>query len=92
MVAMDLRRHLQQERCPEKGDVRAHFAKLHTIWEDLAMMGHPPDDNEFYTIILGSLPSSFEPFISTLNATSSVLGTVLSPNELMQAFTDEHNR
>ncbi len=76
MVAVDLRRRLQQERCVEKGDVRAHFAKLRTMREDLATMGHPPDDDEFYAIILGSLPSSFEPFISALNATSSVLGTV----------------
>jgi len=53
-------------------------------------MGHTPDDDKFYAIILGSLPSSFEPFISALNATSSVLGTVLSPDELMQAFTDEY--
>jgi len=92
MVAVDLRRRLQQERCAEKGDVRGHFSKLRTMREDLAAMGHPPGDDEFYTIILGSLPYSFEPFISALNATSSVLGTVLSPNELMQAFTDEYDR
>jgi len=92
MVAVDLRRRLQQERCAEKGDVRAHFSKLRTMQEDLAAMGHTPGDDEFYTIILGSLPYSFEPFISALNATSSVLGTVLSPDELMQAFTDEYDR
>jgi hypothetical protein len=92
MVAVDLRRRLQQERCAEKGDVRAHFAKLRTMREDLAAMGHPPGEDEFYAIILGSLPTSFEPFISALNATSSVLGTVLSADELMQAFTDEYDR
>jgi len=92
MVAVDLRRRLQQERCPEKGDVRAHFAKLRIMREDLAAMGHPPGEDEFYAIILGSLPSSYEPFISALNATSSVVGNVLSPDELMQAFTDEFER
>jgi hypothetical protein len=88
MVAVDLRQCLQQERCTEKGDVRAHFSKLRMMQEDLAAMGHPPGDDKFYVIILGSLPYSFKPFISALNATSSVLGTVLSSNELMQAFTD----
>jgi hypothetical protein len=92
MVAVDLRRCLQQERCTEKGDVRAHFFKLCTMREDLAAIGHPPGDDEFYAIILGSLPYSFEPFISALNATASIVGTILSPNELMQAFTDENNR
>jgi len=60
--------------------------------EDLASMGHAPGDDELYAIILGSLPYSFEPFISALNATSSVLGTILSPDDLMQAFTDEYDR
>ena len=59
--------------------------------EDLASMGHPPGDDEFYAIILGSLSSSYEPFISALNATSSIVGTVLSPDELIQAITDEYN-
>jgi hypothetical protein len=86
MVAVDLRRRLQQERCSEKGDVRAHFAKLRTMREDLAAMGHPPNEDEFYAIILGSLPSSYEPFISAMNATSSVLGTFLSSDNLMQAL------
>ena len=92
MVSVDLRRRLQQERCAEKGDVRAHFSNLRLMREDLAAMGHAPGDDELYVIILGSLPYSFEPFISALNATSSVLGTILSPDDLMQAFTDEYER
>jgi len=62
----------------------------------LPKIGKRPDwtglSSTIYAIILGSLPSSFEPFISALNATSSVLGTVLSPDELMQAFSDEYDR
>ena len=92
MVAVDLRRRLQQERCAEKGDVRMHFLKLCLMREDLASMGHAPGDDKLYAIILGSLPYSFKPFISALNATLSVLGTILSPDDLMQAFTDEYDR
>ena len=91
MVAVDLRRRLQQERCAEKGDMQAHFSKLRLMREDLAAMGHPPGEDEFYAIILGSLPYSFEPFISALNTISSVMGTILAPDELMQAFTDEYD-
>ncbi|RDB21868.1 Retrovirus-related Pol polyprotein from transposon TNT 1-94 [Hypsizygus marmoreus] len=92
MVSVDLRRRLQDERCPEKGDVRAHFAKLRTMREDLAAMGHPPSDEDFYAIILGSLPPSFDAYISAVNATSSVLGTTLSPDELMSTVTEEYER
>jgi len=68
-----------------------HLSKLRLMREDLAAMGHAPGDDELYAIILGSLPYSFEPFISALNATLSVLGTILSPDDLMQAFTDEYD-
>ncbi len=58
MVSVDLRQHLQQERCAEKGDVQAHFSKLRLMREDLAAMGHAPGDDELYAITLGLLPYS----------------------------------
>ncbi|KAF8816689.1 hypothetical protein BYT27DRAFT_7076762, partial [Phlegmacium glaucopus] len=41
-------------------------------------------------IILGSLPSSYNPYISTVNATSSVLGKTLSADDLMLTITEEY--
>ncbi|KAF8805692.1 hypothetical protein BYT27DRAFT_7296409, partial [Phlegmacium glaucopus] len=58
--------------------------------EDLALMGQPLADNDFYVIRLGSLPSSYDPYISAVNATSSVLGKTLSPNDLMQMISEEY--
>ncbi|KJA27258.1 hypothetical protein HYPSUDRAFT_131081, partial [Hypholoma sublateritium FD-334 SS-4] len=63
MVSIDLRRRLQEERCPERGDLRAHFAKLCLMREELTSMGHPPDDMEFYAIVMGSLPPSYDHFL-----------------------------
>jgi len=91
-VSVDLRRRLQQERCPDRGDVRAHFNKLRVMREDLAAMGHPPSEDDFYAIIMGSLPPSFDPYISAVNATSSVIGTTLSAEDLMQTVTEEYER
>ena len=53
-------------------------------------MGSPPGEDEFYVIILGSLPSSYDPYISALNATLSVLGSVLSSDDLIQTITDKY--
>jgi hypothetical protein len=58
--------------------------------EDLTLMGQPPSEDDFYATILGSLPPSFDPYISTVNATSSVLGTSLSPEKLMLTVTEEY--
>ena len=53
---------------------------------------HCPSEDDFYAIVIGSLPPSYDPYISALNATSSVLGTFLSPDDLMHTITDEYDR
>ena len=92
MVSIDLRRRLQELRCAEKGNIVDHFATLRTMREDLASMGESLTENDFYAIIMGSLslPSSYDPYLSALNATSSVLGTHLSAEDLMLSITEEY--
>ena len=92
MVSVDLRRRIQDLRCAEKGDMISHFATLRTMREDLAAMGHPLSENDFYAIILGSLPQSYDPYISAVNATSSVLGKTISADDLMLTVTEEYER
>ena len=58
--------------------------------EDLASMGQPLSDDEMYAIILGSLPPSYNSYISAVSATSSVLGTMLSADDLMLTITDKY--
>lgn len=58
--------------------------------EDLAAMGQSVSDNNFFGIIMGSLPSSYDPYVSAVIATSSVLGTTLSANDLMLMLTEEY--
>jgi len=36
-------------------------------------------DNGFYTILIGSLPSGYKPFISAVNPTSGILEPYLLP-------------
>ena len=92
MVSVDLRRRIQELRCAEKGDMLNHFATLRTMREDLAAMGQPLSENDFYAIILGSLPASYDPYISAVNATSSVLGKTISADDLMLTVTEEYER
>ena len=80
---------MQQHRA-KKGDIRLHFDILCLMCENLASMGHSPSEDDFYAIVIGSLPPSYDP--SALNSTSSVLGTFLSPNNLMQTVTSEYDR
>ncbi|PPQ95155.1 hypothetical protein CVT25_013294 [Psilocybe cyanescens] len=83
MVSVDLHHWLQQERCAERGDVRAHFSKLRLMRKDLAAMGQVPSEDDFYAIIMGSLPAAYDPYISAVNATFSIIRTTLSAEQLM---------
>ena len=92
MVSIDLRRRLQELRCTDKGSIVDHFSTLRTMREDLASMGESLSENDFYAIIMGSLPPSYDPYLSALNGTSSVLGTHLSADDLMLSITEEYER
>jgi len=82
---------LQQQQYGNKGDMCTHLATLQMMHKDLAAMGHAPSDNNFYVIIIGSLPLSYNANILALNATSSVIETYLSPDNLMHTITDKYD-
>jgi hypothetical protein len=92
MVSVDLRRRLQQQRCAEKGDVRSHFATLRTMREDLASMGHPPTEDDFYAIVIGSSLLSMTHSSQPLTPRLVFLASFLTPDDLMQTISDEFDR
>ena len=92
MIVLDLRRQLQNQRCKDGDDVRAHFAKIRSLRESLAAMGAVLTDDDSAASILGSLPSSYDTFLSALTAAESVLGKALTPDELMHSIIEEYDR
>jgi hypothetical protein len=73
MVTVDLRHKLQAEKCPEHGDVHAHPNKVQTMHKNLASMGVSIVDKDFTSIILGSIPPSYDTYIAAITATSTLL-------------------
>ena len=92
MVMVDKRRQLQDERCDENGDIRAHLLKLLTLHKDLSAMGTTVDDDDFTVIILGSLPKSYEGYLTAITTTTNLMATPLSPYDLIHAINDEADR
>jgi transposase InsO family protein len=92
MVTVDLRRKLQDERCADGGDVKAHLDKLRTIREDLVAMGADPGDDNFVAIVLGSLPTKYESYLSALTGAATLLGRNLDPDTVLQGISDEADR
>ena len=54
------------------------------------MLFDPPTDDDFYAIVLGSLPSSYNLYIGAISATSSVMGKTPTADELMLTVTEEY--
>ena len=92
MVAVDLRRKLQDEQCGESGDVRAHFDKLSDMFERLSSMGMTLTDDEYATILLGSLPGSYDPIITSMTTTMALEKREISPETIMHIAIDEYDR
>ena len=92
MVTVDMQCKLQAEKCPESGDVKAHLYKLQVMREDLASMGGSIDDEDFTSIILGSIPQSYDTYIAAIMATSTLMDKTLSPTNLIDAIQDEADR
>ena len=58
--------------------------------KDLAAMGQALSENDFYAVILGSLPPSYSPYVSAVNATSSILGKTISADDLILTVNEEY--
>jgi len=92
MFTIDMRRKMQEEYCEESGDVRTHFDTMRTMREDLATLGDTISDTDFTAMLLGSLPKSYDTYLSAITATMSVLKQTLDPDALMMSVTDEYDR
>ena len=62
-----------------------------TLHEELAALGHTLSSTDYTAILLGSLPKSYNTFLSAIAATMSFLEKELEPNTLMNSVIDEYN-
>ncbi len=92
MMTVDLHWKLQEEHCPENGDVKAHLTKLQSLCEDLTAMGADPGDENFVAILLGSLPPLYDLYLAALTATSALLNKTHDPGTYLHGIGDEADR
>jgi hypothetical protein len=68
LIIVELCRKLQNEKCDEKADMCTHLSKLQQMRDDLALMGKVLPDDGFQAIILGSLPASYDTFLTAISS------------------------
>ena len=92
MVAIDLRQKMQSVKCGDSEDVRTHFEKLANTRERLASMGVSLSDTEYANTLIGSLPTVYDPTISSITATSKLTKKPIDPEDVIALVTDEYDR
>jgi len=80
MIMVNLGKKLQNIKCSNDDDVHAHFTKLNNLREQLSAMGKILGDDEYASILLGSLPTSYEPTTSAINTAADLSGTDITPD------------
>jgi hypothetical protein len=92
MIIVDLGKELQRTQLGEDDDARAHFAKLIRLCEQLASMGKTYDDDEFSSILLGSLPPVYDHIVGGMNATADSTGNPITTSQVIRLIGDEYDR
>ncbi|OAX40832.1 hypothetical protein K503DRAFT_686692, partial [Rhizopogon vinicolor AM-OR11-026] len=81
---------MQETRCEEGGDIKGHFSDLLRLRESLAGMGATIDDKDFTAIVMGSLPESYRPLLTSISAAARVSQKILTAHELISVITEEY--
>ncbi|TFY61298.1 hypothetical protein EVG20_g7113 [Dentipellis fragilis] len=89
MIVVDLRRKLQSQKCGEKDNVRTHFDDLADLREQLTAMGDTISENDYTTILLGSLPSTYDSTITAMTATAAINDKEMKPDSIVKLIMDE---
>ena len=91
MITIKLRKCLEDTICAESGNIHTHFDNIQTMREELASLGTNISEQNFSATILGSLPKSYDQFISAITTTASVLKQELNPDDLIQTIINEYD-
>ncbi|TFY75033.1 hypothetical protein EWM64_g8978, partial [Hericium alpestre] len=76
----------------DANDVRAHFDSLLRMKEELSGMGMTLEDADFSAIIMSSLPSSYNPALSSLISAVRMAKKEIEPQMLIAHITEEFDR
>ncbi|TFY79107.1 hypothetical protein EWM64_g4909 [Hericium alpestre] len=91
MVQIDLHRRLQDTRCQDADDIRAHFDTLLCMREELSGMGTTLADTDFSAITLSSLPNTYDTVLSSMLSAAWISGKILDPLMIIAHVTEEYD-
>ena len=91
-LLIDLGRKLQNTKCGEDDDVRAHFESLANFREQLAAMGQNISDEQYTNTLMSSLPPSYDANISIITTNADMASTTITSDTVVRIITDEYDK
>ena len=91
-MMVDLGKKFQNLRCGENDDVHAHLKKLADLHERLSSIGRTIHDAEYISVILGSLPPSFDPAVDSLTNSYEATDKDLTPTAVIRMAINEQEK
>jgi len=91
-MLLDLGRKFQNTRCGENDDVRTHLDKIADLRERLSSLGRTVGDAEYTSVMLGSLPHSYDPAIDSLTNSYEASDKDLTPAAVTRMALNEEEK
>jgi|SRR6266850_7617487 len=89
MVLVNLSQQLQSQHCRDDKNVCKHFDKLANLHKQLGAMGKSIPNNEYASILMGSLPSIYYGMLGAIAASVEMSRAAVSPAVVIKLATDE---
>ena len=89
MLVVDLKKKMQNVKCGDNNNVRTHFDKIADMYEQLSSMGLTISNNDYASVLIGSLPAVYDPTISSIVTAASLVGKKPEPEVIVKLVTDD---
>ena len=89
---MEMIRQIHSKRCSDVDDVRAHFARMLRLREELATTGETITERNFTSILTNSLPPSYGVVLSAAYATATMNGKEPTTQQIIAVIEEEFSR
>jgi LTR polyprotein gag-polypeptide-like protein/Pol polyprotein len=91
MVLVQLSQQLQSACCGDDNNVCEHFEKLANLWEQLAAMGKSMPSNEYASISMGSLPTTYAGMLGSIAVSAEMSRMAVSSTVVIKLAIDEYD-
>jgi gag-polypeptide of LTR copia-type len=81
-----------EKRANEGDDIPTHLDSIQLLYERLSGMGAPPSEDNYSSMIILSLPESYQVLLTTLGDATQQAGNPLNSNNYITKAIQEYER